>query len=217
MRRILIFRHGIVFNRYVLIGMERYFRRRGYEVHNRTYPTTRKYIEEHARDLSEEMVALERDLNQRGDPYEFYAITHSMGALVLRYALTHFQMPRFHRAVMFVPPNQGSATARHFRSSLVYRWIFGSKAASQLSGERPGIFQAAGVPEAVDIGIIAGSVQWKLYPVPLEEPHDAIVSVSEAALPPFPLKVLPYGHTPLLFVRPAWEEAEHFLEHGRFR
>ena len=216
MRKVLVFRHGIVINRYFMLPMERYFLRRGYEVHNRTYPTTRKLIEEHARDLSEEMMALHRGLEARGEPHELYVITHSMGGLVLRYALTHFAMPPLRRAVMLVPPNRGSATGRFFRSFFLYRWIFGTKAGSQLAADPPGIFEAAGVPEGVEIGIIAGRVPYKLWPACLEKPHDGVVSVSEAALPPLPLKVVPYGHTPILFVRSAWEEAEHFLEHGRF-
>ena len=64
MRKVLVFRHGIVINRYFMLPMERYFLRRGYEVHNRTYPTTRKLIEEHARDLSEELMALHRGLGR---------------------------------------------------------------------------------------------------------------------------------------------------------
>ena len=217
MRRILVFRHGIVVNRYVMLPMERYFRRRGYEVHNRSYPTTRKLIEEHARDLSEEMMALAREAARRGEPHEFYAITHSMGGLVLRYALTHFEMPPIRRAVLIAPPNQGSATARAFKGFFLYRWIFGSKAARQLAEDPPGIFEAAGVPTSIEMGILAGSTRFRLYPVKLGKPNDAVVTLAEAMLPPFPIKVFPYGHTPILFVRSVWEEAEHFLENGSFK
>ncbi|MBI4600937.1 MAG: hypothetical protein HY721_03165 [Planctomycetes bacterium] len=216
MRRVLVFRHGIVINRYFLLPMERYFRARGWDVRNRSYSTTRKLIEEHARDLSEELLETARGLEREGEPCELYALTHSMGGLVLRYALTHFQMPPIRRAVMLVPPNQGSATARFFQRLFLYRWVFGAKAGGQLAAEPPGIFAEAGVPEGVEIGIIAGDVPWKLYPSGLERPHDGVVAVSEARLPPFPLKVLPYGHTPILWVRSAWEEAERFLEQGTF-
>ncbi|HVR73137.1 MAG TPA: hypothetical protein VMT52_02345 [Planctomycetota bacterium] len=216
MRKVLIFRHGIRINRYFLLPMERFFVRRGYDVRNATYSTTQKRIEEHARDLSEEMLAVARVLERTGEPHEFYAVTHSMGGLVLRYALTHFQMPSIRRAVLLVPPNRGSATARFAWHLAPYRWIFGTTAAAQLGEDPPGIFEAAGIPEGVEIGILAGNVPWKILPVPLEKPHDGVVSVSEARLPPFPLKVLPYGHTPILFCRGAWEEAEHFLQTGRF-
>jgi len=217
MRKLLVFRHGIVINRFLMLPMERYFRRQGYEVHNSTYPTTRKFIEEHARDLSEELMRLARPCEKQSEPYELSVITHSLGGLVLRYALTHFQMPPIHRAVLFVPPNRGSASARYFKNWFLYRKIFGTRAGSQLAEDPPGIFGAAGFPNGIDTGIIAGNVKWKLFPTKLEKPHDGVVTFAESSLPPLPIKMLPYGHTPILFVRYAWEEAEHYLRHGRFR
>jgi pimeloyl-ACP methyl ester carboxylesterase len=217
MRKILVLRHGIVVNRYVLLPAERYFRRRGYEVHNRTYRSTRKHIAEHARDLAGELQEIEARARSNGEPYEIYGVGHSLGGLVLRYALTHFPLPAIRRAVLIASPNQGSATARYFKGFPPFRWIFGTRAARELAADPPGIFGEAGIPQGVEIGVLAGSVRWKLYPTRLEKPHDAIVSVAEAILPPFPHKVLPYGHTPILFARTTWEETEHFLAHGRFR
>lgn len=106
MRKIVIFRHGIVINRWFMEPMARYLRRRGWEVRNRTYPTTRKLIEEHARDLCDEAKEIEKEAIASGGPFELYAVTQSMGGLVLRHALTHLPMPRLRRAVLMVPPNQ---------------------------------------------------------------------------------------------------------------
>lgn len=198
-------------------AMECFFAKRGYEVHNRSYPTTRKLVEEHARDLADELKELAAQLAAENKPYELFAITHSLGGLVLRYALTHFSPPPLSGAVLLVPPNQGAATARYFWRFPPYRWVYGTRAGSQLAGQPPGIFEACGVPQGFPAGIIAGAVRWRLYPNPLEKPHDGVVSLSEAQLPPLPLKVLPFGHTPILFRRPAWEEAAYFLEHKRFR
>jgi triacylglycerol lipase len=216
-RKILVFRHGFLANRYVMLPIERHFRRRGYEVHNRTYPSRRKLIEEHAEALAEELRRLDAELERSGVPHELYAVTHSMGGLILRYALAHLDVPPVKRAVLFAPPNQGAATARFFRSCFLGRWLFGTKAGRQLGEAPDGIFSRCGIPAATEIGILAGSVSWKLYPSRIEKPHDSIVSVAETALPPFPRKVLPYGHTPIILARRAWEEAESFLEHGKFR
>jgi len=215
-RRVLVMRHGIVLNRFVLLRAERFFRKKGYEVHNRTYPSTRKRIEEHGKDLADEMLRIDEDFRRRGEPYELYAYVHSMGGLILRHALTHFQLPPVRRAVLVGTPNQGSATARYFRNFPPYRWIFGTSG-QQLAADLPGIFGEVGVPVGTELGIIAGDVRWKLYPAPLPRPHDAIVSVAECALPPFPMKILPLPHTPLILASSALEEAEHFFEHGRFR
>ncbi len=217
MKRVLVLRHGIVINRYFMVPMERYFRRLGYDVHNRGYPTTKKAVREHARDLVDEIRAIDIDLSARGEEYELYCITHSLGGLVLRYALTHFDLPRVRRAVLLVPPNQGAVTARHFKNFPPYRWLFGGKAGRELTQDPPGIFGECGVPDNCEIGIIAGDVRYRMWGAPVERPHDGVVEVREAELPPYPLRVLPYGHTPILFVRYAWEETEHFLRHGRFR
>ncbi|MCH2372900.1 MAG: hypothetical protein MK538_01860 [Planctomycetes bacterium] len=213
-QRVVVLRHGIMLNRYFMLPMERYFKKRGYEVYNCSYPTTKKCIAEHAQDLADEMKALQERVDENA---EFYFVTQSMGGLVLRYALTHFSMPPARRAVLMVPPNQGSACARFFKRFPPYRWIFGKKAGMELAGDPPGIFAECGTPEDCEIGIIAGSISRSIYPANLEKPHDGVVSVSETQLPPFPVKVLPYGHTPILFVRYAMEEAEHFLVHGKFR
>lgn len=216
MRHILVFRHGIGVNRWFLLPMERHFRRRGYEVRNRSYPSRRKTIEEHGDELAEELRAIDAECAARGEEREISCVTHSMGGLLLRRALAHSDLPRVKRAVMLVPPNQGSATARGLWKFFLTRWILGSRAGRQLAEAPPGIFAALGTPEGTEIGIIAGKVPWKIYPVRLARPHDGLVSVEETALPPFPQKVLPYGHSPILWVRSVWEETAHFLEHGRF-
>lgn len=229
MRRILVLRHGILINRYYLVPMERYFRRAGYDVHNRSYPSTRKTIQEHAADLAAELLEIHRSLEERGEPHEIHAIAHSLAGLVLRYALTHLEVPPVRRAVLLMTPNRGAFAARWWwggapfrlvaplRWLRPYRWLYGGKAGRQLAEEPPGIFEEAGIPRETEIGVIAGDAAPGLLRTPIETPNDRRVAVSEAALPPFPLKVLPYGHTQILFVRYAWEEARHFLEHGAFR
>jgi pimeloyl-ACP methyl ester carboxylesterase len=216
LRRILILRHGILINRWFLEPMASYFRRRGYEVYNSTYRSTRKLIEEHARDLSEEVRRIESTL-PAGIDHELYFIAHSMGALVLRYALTHFPMPPVRRIVLVTPPNQGSITARWLARFSPYRWVAGTRAGAQLAAEFPGIYTECGIPLGTEIGIIAGRVRLHLLPVPFAGPHDGVVEVEEARLDAFPVKELRYGHTPMLFSRRMWEEARHFLEQGTFR
>ena len=196
--------------------MERFFRRRGFEVDNRSYPSTRKYVEDHAKDLADQLRQHAEDCERAGVECELYAVTHSLGGLILRYALTHFDVPRVRRAVLMVPPNQGAVSARDFRRFPPYRWLWGAKSAAQLAEEPPGVFAECGVPSGCEIGVIAGDVPYRLWGTSVQRPHDGVVAVDEARLPPFPLRVVPYGHTPILFVPAAWREAEYFLLHGRF-
>lgn len=216
-RRVVVFRHGILLNRFFMRGLEGFLVKRGYEVHNRSYPTTRKLVEEHARDLADELIEHDARLSAAGEPYELFVVTHSLGGLVLRYAMRHFSPPTLSAAVQLVPPNQGSATARYFWRFPPYRWIYGTRAGGQLAGHPPGMYEACGVPNGVPVGIIAGLARWRLYPNRLEKPHDGVVSLSEARLPPLPLKTLPFGHTPILFRKAAWEEVAYFLEHKTFK
>ena len=215
-RRVLVLRHGILISRLFMGWMARYFRRRGYTVHNRSYHSTRKTIQEHAEDLSREIREHADEQEKLGGEYEFYAVTHSVGGLILRYALSHFPMPPLRRVVQVVPPNQGSATARHFRRFALYRWIYGDKSGAQLASDPPGIFEECGSPRNIELGIIAGTRGFQVYPVPLPEPHDGVVSLEETRLDDFPVKQLPFNHTPILWRRRTCEEVEHFLEHGRF-
>jgi hypothetical protein len=215
-RRIAVFRHGIVINRWFMEPLARSLRRRGFDVRNRSYPTTRKYIEEHALDLARELRGIVQDETARGGPFELYLVTHSLGGLVMRYALTHLDVPAIRRAVQTVPPNRGSATARYFREFFLYRWVFGRKSGAQLAQDPPGIYRECGVPRNVDTGIIAGVNGWGLFPVGLPKPHDGIVALEEARLDDFPLKELPYNHTPILFRRALHDEVARFLEEGRF-
>jgi triacylglycerol lipase len=215
MRRIVVLRHGILINRFFMLPMERFFRGRGYEVHNRSYPSTRKLVEEHAQDLSDELLELDRQAG--GSNYELSCVTHSLGGLVLRYALEHFPMPKLHAAVLLVPPNQGAFLARYFWKFPPFRWVFGARSGGQLAGHPSGMFEACGVPSGFPVGILAGDVRLQWHPAPLEKPNDRIVAVAEAALPPLPLKTVPFGHTPILARRRAWEEAAFFLENGYFR
>lgn len=214
---IVVFRHGILLNRYLMLPLERRLRRRGFDVRNASYPTTRRTIEEHARDLADELRRIDDERRERGVDGSIDAVTHSMGGLVVRYALTHLEVPRIRRVVQIVPPNRGSVTARTMERFPPYRWLYGRRSGAQLAERPEGIFEACGVPEGVEWGIIAGTGGWRLLPMRLPSPHDGIVSREEARLGEFPLLELPYSHTAILFRRRTAEEVAAFLETGSFR
>jgi triacylglycerol lipase len=217
--RIVFLLHGILLNRWFCALLASFLGRRGFRVVNRSYRTTQKTIEEHAEDLRRRVEAELAPLRERGTPHELHFVTHSMGGLVVRWLLTHFPVPGVRRVVFMVPPNNGSAKARRFGRTLLYRLLYGTRAGAQLASEPPGIFSACGIPTGVEMGIIAG-VAGSILTLPgrpLGGPHDGVLRLEEVCLPGVPLKKVPYGHTTILFRQGAMEEVAHFLEHGRFR
>jgi len=215
--RLVFLLHGILLNRWFLEPMAAHLNRRGFRVVNRSYPSTRRTIEEHAEHLSR-LVDAEVGRVPPGVRAEINFVTHSMGGLVVRYLLTHRQVPNVRRFVLLVPPNNGSRKARQFGGTLLYRAIWGRHSGAQLASEPPGIFVACGIPEGVEMGILAG-VAGSVFTFPtrkLTGRHDGVVALEEACLPGIPFKAVPYGHTTILFRRGAMEEVAHFLEHGRF-
>jgi len=215
--RLVFLLHGILLNRWFLEPMAAHLSRRGFRVVNRSYPSTRRTIEEHAEHLST-LVDAEVGRVPPGVPVEVNFVTHSLGGLVVRYLLTHREVPGARRFVLLVPPNNGSQKARQFGRTLLYRTIYGRHSGAQLASEPPGIFAACGIPEGVEMGILAG-MAGSIFTFPtrkLTGQHDGVVTLEEACLPGIPWKAVPYGHTTIVFRRGAMEEVAHFLEHGRF-
>ena len=218
--RLVFLLHGILLNRWFLAPLEAFLARRGFRVVNRTYPSTRKTIQEHAADLGRAVERATASLREGGTPHQIHFVTHSMGGLVARWLLTHQEVPAARRLVQLVPPNCGSSKARRFRQNALFRLLYGTRAGAQLTEDPSGIFAECGVPAGIEMGILAG-VGGSRLTIPTRAlggvgPHDGVVTLAEARLPGVALKEVPYGHTTILFRRGAMEEVAHFLEHGKF-
>src|SRR2546425_10488426 len=125
--RLVFILHGILLNRWFLAPMAAFLAARGFRVVNRSYPSTRRTIEQHAAALGRVVEEESHRLEEAGVPYEVNFVTHSLGGLVVRYLLTHADVPRARRAVLLVPPNNGSLKARRFRRTLLYRLLYGAR------------------------------------------------------------------------------------------
>lgn len=213
--RLLFMRHGILLNRFFMAPMATFLRRRGFTVHNTSYPSTRKTIQDHARDLYEEVRSVRESAGNQDA--EIYFVTHSLGGLVLRYMLTHHEVPGVCRAVQIVPPNQGAETARRLKDDFGFKLLYGRHAGRQLTEDPSGIFTECGIPADIDLGIIAGvSTPPMIIPTPLDTPHDCVVARSETVLGNFPVLDLRVGHTIALFVPAVWRQVAAFLDSGSF-
>ena len=87
--------------------LAKYFLAEGFSVWNYDYPTSKYHIPEHGRQF------LER-FREEEFPGRLFFLTHSMGGLVLRYAMsemTEDECRKIDSIVMLGPPNRGSILA----------------------------------------------------------------------------------------------------------
>ncbi len=153
---------------------------------------------------------------------EFDAVTHSMGGVVLRWAMNHQPMPKLRRAVMIAPPNNGSWLAAHLskKMGVFFRWVFG-QGGLQMRPGRLGIATRAGLLENAEVGIIAGgngTAKGKRNWFNIPGDGDGTVAVEETILPGMKdFMLLNYSHTHILFAAQTAMMANLFLEHGVFR
>jgi len=96
--------------------LAKHLRTHGFETWSRTYPSRRHSISYLAGALSEELV------DAAGDR-PLYAVTHSMGGILVR----HLRDPRlrWERIVMLAPPNRGSRLAAAVVRNPLFRWFYG--------------------------------------------------------------------------------------------
>lgn len=153
---------------------------------------------------------------------EFDAVTHSMGAIVLRWAMTHCDMPRLGRAVLIAGPNEGSSLALRLWRKLgpAYTLIFG-QAGLQLRSGSLGLASQSGTLSGVEAGVIAGGSgtpegirNWMRIPGDC----DGTVAVEETIFPGMKDFVLvPSDHFRIVLSPKTAELTRIFLEAGLFR
>lgn len=155
---------------------------------------------------------------------EVDAVVHSMGGIVLRWAMNHQPMPRLRRAVMIGTPNQGAWMARwmYEKTGASFPLIHG-EAALQLRPGSEGIIGQAGDLGDAEVGVIAGGTgsnrgmrEWTRIPIPGD--NDGVVRVEETILPGMKdFLLLRCTHTGLLLSPHTAHMTNLFLEYGVFR
>lgn len=150
----------------------------GFEVANIDYPSRDHPIETLAPMAVEAGIG---QCNADGDVRAIHFVTHSLGAILVRYYFEDHEFDALGRVVMLGPPNQGSDAADAFREVPGFDW-FGGEAGLQLGKGEDSVPLQLGTP-AFEFGVIAGNRS--IDPVTsqvLENPDDGKVSVSDTRL-----------------------------------
>ncbi len=206
--------HGLLAFPQFMIPIGRRLRKHG------RVPVYTKYLSMN-RDIPECARCVSMQLKAAGIK-EFDAVTHSMGGVVLRWAMNHFEMPRLRRAVMICPPNTGAWIAQHLSQKLgpMMTAIY-NQAGLQLRPNELGLTERAGDLRPAEVGIIAGGSGTtkglrNFFGIPGD--NDGIVAVQEMILPGMKdFVLLNSNHTGVLINSQVTHMANLFLDHGIFR
>jgi triacylglycerol lipase len=186
----------------------------GYHSVNIDYPSRSAPIEALAQE------ALPRGIGQcrREQATPIHVVTHSMGALLLRYYLTQQPLAELGRVVMLAPPNQGSEMADALKDNIAYRHLNGP--AGQQLGTGPSDLAAQLGPVHYPTGVLIGNERTaldQLLPDVLPRPNDGKVAVERAKVQGMAdFMVLGTTHTFIMNEPHNRQQVLHFLAHGRF-
>ena len=184
----------------------------GYLVHNTTYPSTEKPVN----DLALEVIpAAVESCNEEGDR-TIHFVTHSMGGILIRYFLETKGVDNLGRVVMLSPPNQGSEVVDKLSDMPGFKAVNGP-AGMQLGTDQDDVPSQLG-PATFDLGIITGNRSINLFlstMIPGED--DGKVSVERAKLEGMSdFLVVPHSHPFIMKSKLVIGQVIYFLEHGRF-
>ncbi len=202
--------HGIMRSPRSMFRIKKELEDNGFHVINFGYRSTSKTIEESAAELREVVDGIPDE----GRTVNF--VTHSLGAIVLRYYLAQNRPKGLGRIVMIAPPNKGSALARILKNWFLYKWLFG--AAGQQVARSPKSLPVLLPPPRCEFGIIAGGMGDDEGVNPLiPGDDDMTVGVDETRLEGMSDFIIIKGqHSSLLLQRQVIDNTLSFLKTGKF-
>lgn len=183
----------------------------GFDVHNLSYPSREKTVEELADELIERI-----DACCTRDQKPLHFVTHSMGGIMVRAILAKKRPPNLGRVVMLSPPNQGTEVVDELEQNTLFRWAAGP-AAQQLGTGEESVPLRLG-PADFELGVITGNQS--INPmgsrlIPGED--DGTVGVESAKLEGMAdFLVVDENHTYIVRSKEVAREVLYFLRNGRF-
>jgi pimeloyl-ACP methyl ester carboxylesterase len=205
--------HGLARTSRSLAKLEKRLSQCGYRVINLDYPSTEHPIEL----LAEEYLGRTIERYQEGPRRKIHFVSHSLGGIIVRYYLKHYELSNLGRVVMMSPPNQGSEVVDYMKDTFVFKKINGPSG-QQLGTDKDSVPLKLG-PVDFELGVITGNRTFDpLFSMLIPGPDDGKVSVKRAKVAGMAdFLVLPHSHTFIMQKEDVIEQVIHFLEHGSFR
>jgi triacylglycerol esterase/lipase EstA (alpha/beta hydrolase family) len=193
---IVLLLHGMGRTSRSMAGMHRYLVRAGYSAIHWDYPSMREQIEPNGDRLCTTLAEMDNDRQVS----KIHLVTHSLGGIIVRHALSQALPKKLGRVVMLAPPNRGSRAAR--RLLPVLGMVM--KPLSQLTDDPDSMVNQLPGLDGVEIGIIAAVHDDKAR---IEETH--LTGQTDHL-------VVPGFHTFIMSRRDVQEQTLVFIRNGRF-
>lgn len=200
--------HGILNHDVSMKRMERALKKEGFEVVSLDYPSRRRTVEEHA-------AWLDKKVRETGKG-DLYFVGHSLGSIIIRYYLAHYQPADAKRFVMITPPNHGSMRADKV-NPVLFRLIWGRESGGELRASSKDFWEKL-PPPPIEFGIIAGGKgDGKGFAKAAPGDDDGVLSVDETRLEgAADFAILPYRHVGIEHKKKTIELTVRFLKTGKF-
>lgn len=211
---IIVLLHGILRSKTDMLGLEIYFKNRGYDIINIMYPSRKMDIDGITNFVHEHIHAHKSYTDDK--PLNFVA--HSMGGLITRYYIMRFSPKNLHKVVMLGTPNTGSEVADYLDGhdifSKPFNKLFGP-AAKQLKTDYDHKENEITYP----LGIIAGCKSINpLAFLALNGEHDGIVPVERTKIDGMTDHiVMPSSHSLMMFNPKIMDQIDYFLKNEKFK
>jgi len=184
----------------------------GYKVANWSYPSREQSIKVLADEAIPNAIESCSDLSVQRINF----VTHSMGAILIRYYLAEHEIAGLGRVVMISPPNQGSELVDIWSDWPGFELINGP-AGYQLGTDENSLPLRLG-PANFEVGIITGNNTTNpLFSLLIPGEDDGKVAVERARLEGMAdFMVVPAAHSLIMRDEAVIQQLTHFLEHGHF-
>lgn len=205
--------HGLGRSSKSFLIMEWRLQRSGYEVVSIDYPSRKQGVDRLAK------IVLDEGFSKCSKGSRVNFITHSLGGILLRYALSkRDDLPvNMGRVVMLAPPNHGSEVVDKLMNFPGFKEINGPTGLGLGTGDNSIPNQLG--PVRFDLGVIAGTESINpFFSTMIDGQDDGAVSVESTKVEGMRDHIkLPVTHSFLMNDTKVFSEAGHFLKNGRFK